>query len=89
MDVSSMLPLAAELAQQSAVSSRIIDQLAETATRSHASTPEQGEKTRSFLSQLYTSPSRGNAILNGVLNQGGFLTVGVCVGCERRAARVA
>ena len=30
-----------------------------------------------------------NVVSPRVLNQGGFLTVGACVGCERRAARVA
>ena len=35
----------------------------------------QGDKVRSFFSQLYTSPTRGNSFLNGALNQGGFLTV--------------
>lgn len=62
-----MVPLAAAFAQHATVSSTLIDALAEAAL--------QGDKVRSFFSQLYTSPTRGNSFLNGALNQGGFLTV--------------
>ena len=74
LDVTTMVPLAAAFAQHATVSSTLIDALAEAALRSQAAL--QGEKVRSFFSQLYTSPTRGNNYLNGVLNQGGFLTVG-------------
>lgn len=68
-----MVPLAAAFAQHAIVSSTLIDALAEAALRSQAAL--QGDKVRSFFSQLYTSPTRGNSFLNGALNQGGFLTV--------------
>ena len=70
-----MVPLATAFAQHAAISSRLIDALTDAAVRSQAGL--QGEKVRSFFSQLYTSPTRGNSFLNGALNQGGFLTVSV------------
>lgn len=74
MDVSAMVPLATTFAQHAAVSSTLIDALTEAAL--HTPGAPQGEKVRSFFSQLYTSPTRGNNFFGNVLNQGGFLTVG-------------